>query len=73
MRGKTSVDLPQSIVAIAGPAVMRRIADHSRAHEIGFNVALAAQQIRFGLDEGGLVTTVPQGVGAAAGTLMYCT
>ena len=37
------------------------------AHGVDFNVALAAQQICFGLDEGGFVTAVPQSIGAALG------
>ena len=50
MRHEIPVGLPQGIVPITAPAVMRRIINHSGAHRVEFDVALTAKQIGFSLD-----------------------
>lgn len=66
------VGLAKCVVAVAGPTVVCRIIHDHGAHGIELDVALAAEQVGFGLDQRGLVAAVPQGA-AAAMVLMYCT
>ena len=61
------VGLPEPIGAVAGPAVVRRLLYHRRAHGIEFDVAHAFQQVGLGLDQGGLVPAIPQCAGAPVG------
>jgi hypothetical protein len=65
VRRKIGIGSPQGIVAIAGPAVMGRVIDHGSAHGVDLYVALAGEQIGFGLDKRGFVTAVPRGASAA--------
>ncbi len=67
MRCQARVGLPQRIMAIARPAVVSRVIDHGSAHGVELDVALASNQVGFGLDQRGFVAAVPQGAGAAVG------
>lgn len=67
MRRQVRVGLPQRVMAITGPAVVGGVIDHGGAHGVEFNVALAAKQIGFGLDQRRLVAAIPQGAGASVG------
>jgi hypothetical protein len=61
------IGLPQRVMPIAGPAIVRRVVHHGGAHRVEFDVALAGKQIGLGLNQGGFVAAVPQGAGAAVG------
>ena len=61
------VGLTKRVVAVAGPTVVSGVIHHRGAHRIELDVALAAEQVGFGLDQRGLVTAFPQGAAATVG------
>lgn len=67
VRREMRVGLAKRVVAVAAPAVVCRVIHHRGAHGIELDVALAAEQIGFGLDQRGLVAAVPQGSTATVG------
>jgi len=67
MRGDAVVALSQGMVAIARPAVMRRIVDHRRPYGVELNVSLTGQQVGFGLDQRGFVPAIPQSAAPTVG------
>ena len=46
---------------IARPGIIRRVGDHGRPDWVYLDVALAQQEIRLGLHQGGFVPAVPEG------------
>ncbi len=64
MRGEAFVRLSQPVGAVARPAVLRRVGHHPRPHRVELDVALARQQIAFGLHHAGFVAPFPQAAGA---------
>ncbi len=46
---------------VARPAILRRVGDHARPDRVQLDVALAKQEIRLGLHQGGFVPAVPEG------------
>jgi len=51
MWGEDVAVLPQAVATITAPAVMGGIINHVGTHGVEFDVALAGEQVVFGLDE----------------------
>jgi hypothetical protein len=65
VRGEAGVALPESVAAVAGPAVVGGVADHVGAHGVEFDIAHAGEKVGFGLDQAGFVSAFPQAAAAA--------
>ncbi|QJR14795.1 hypothetical protein DSM104440_01605 [Usitatibacter palustris] len=55
---------PARVVQVARPPMLTGMTDHSSTHRIELDVALACEQVALGLDEVGLVASLPQRSGA---------
>ena len=69
MRGDPGVLLPQPVVVVTAPAVVRGVRHHAGTHRVELDVTHAGEQVGFGVDQRRFVAAVPKRAGTPVGAV----